>query len=214
MRHVRPVLIVILLLICCGTAAASFGLRPYASAWFGASLCHGTADYLQKYPGDDSIRTPFFRTSYDFGFDAQLLEAVVSVGEKGAVTFGVGASYLNVSQSLAYGRSILKPYSGFGICVDAGYRFNSNFDVMLKYRRLYCSYTGTFANFIVQDLEVAPGYAVVTPGAFDICLSLPVTMSFKADAVSLRFGVSVLVAFDTRRAFGRKQADGETGGLE
>lgn len=214
MRHLRPVLITILLLICCGTASASFGLRPYASAWFGVSLCHGTADYLQKYPGDGSIRTPFFRTSYDFGFDANLLEAVFSVGEEGAVTFGGGATYLNVSRSLAYGRSMLKPYSGFGFCVDAGYRFNPRFDVMLKYRRLYCSYTGTFASFIVQDFEVVPSYAVVTPGAFDISVTLPVTVSYKADAVSFRFGIGVLVSFDTRRAFGKKQAAVDEGGLE
>ena len=200
MRRTKPILIIILLLVCCGTAFASFGMRPYVSAWFGASLCHGTAEYMQKYPGDDSVETPFFRTSYDFGFDAQILEAVISVGKEGAVTFGAGASYLNVSQSLAYGRSILKPYSGFGFSADVGYRFNSRFDIGLKYRYLFCSYTGTFANFIVQDFEIAPSYAVVTPSALDICVSLPLTLSYKADAVSFRAGISVLIAFDSRRA--------------
>ena len=205
MRHTRIVLISILLLICCGTGFASFGMRPYVSGWFGASLCHGTADYLQKYPGDESIRTPFFRTSYDFGFDGQLLEAVISVGKEGAVTFGAGASYLNVSRSLPYGRSILKPYSGFGFSADMGYRFNDRFDVNLKYRFLFCSYTGTFSNFIVQDFEIAPSYAVVAPWAFDICVSLPLTVSYKADAVSFRAGICVIIAFDSRRVYGRKK---------
>ena len=204
MRHTRTVLITILLLVCGGTVFASFGMRPYVSAWFGASLCHGTAQYMQKYPGDESTGTPFFRTSYDFGFDAQLLEAVVSVGEEGAITFGAGASYLNVSQSLAYGRSILKPYSGFGFCADLGYRFKK-FDINLKYRYLYCSYTGTFASFIVQDFEIVPGYAVVSPLTMDICVSLPLTVSYKADALSFRAGISVLIAIDSRRAFSGKE---------
>ncbi|MBQ5365278.1 MAG: hypothetical protein IIU49_04320 [Spirochaetales bacterium] len=205
MRHIRPVLIVILLLICCTGAFASFGMRPYVSGWFGASLCHGTAQYMQKYPGDDSTGTPFFRTSYDFGFDAQLLEAVVSVGNEGAITFGAGASYLNVSQSLAYGRSILKPYSGLGLCADLGYRFNAKFDINLKYRYLYCSYTGTSASFIVQDFEIVPGYAVASQSAMDICVSLPLTISYKADAVSIRAGISVIIALDSRRVSAGKE---------
>ena len=209
MKRIRIVLITIMLLVCCGTAFADFGMRPYASAWFGASLCHGTAEYMQKYPGDDSTGTPFFRTSYDFGFDVQLLEAVISVGKEGAVTFGAGGSYLNVSQSLAYGRSILKPYSGLGFCADLGCRFSSRFDVNLKYRYLYCSYTGTFASFIVQDLEIVPSYAVVSPWALDICVSLPLTVSFKADAISFRAGIGVQIAIDSRRAY-----KDEEGGIE
>ena len=116
-----------------------------------------------------------------------------------AVSFGAGFSYLNVSESLPYGRSILKPYSGFGFSFDAGYHFNSSFDLNVKYRYLYCSFTGSFSNLIVQDIELAPSYALVSPWALDMCISLPLTMSIKADSVSFRAGLSILVALDSRR---------------
>ena len=108
-------------------------------------------------------------------------------------------SYLNVSQSLPYGRSILKPYSGFGFSADIGYRLKDRFDIGLKYRYLFCSFTGSFSNLIVQDIELAPGYVIVSPSAFDLSVSLPLTLSFKADSVSLRFAICFQLALDSRR---------------
>ena len=64
---------------------------------------------------------------------------------------------------------------------------------------LYCSFTGSFSRLIVQDIELAPSYVIFSPGAFDISISLPLTMSFKADSVSFRAGLSILVALDSRR---------------
>ena len=197
MRKPKLVLILILLFVFCSGAFAGFGMRPYVSGWFGASLCHGTAQYLQEYPGDASVRTPLLRTSTDFGFDVQLVEPMISVGKDDAFTFGVGFSYLNVSQSIAYGRSILKPYSGFGLSADMGWKSGSGFNVNLKYRYLYCTYTGSFSSFIAQDFEIAPGYYVASPWALDICVSLPLTVSYKADAISFRAGICVLVALDS-----------------
>ena len=199
MRRSKVILILILLFICLGSAFASFSFRPYVSGWFEASLCHPTAEYLQKSAGNGQNETPFFRTSSSFGFDIQLLEAMISFDGGNAVSFGAGFSYLNVSESLPYGSSILKPYSGFGFSFDAGYHFNSSFDLNVKYRYLYCSFTGSFSNLIVQDIELAPSYALVSPWALDMCISLPLTMSIKADSVSFRAGLSILVALDSRR---------------
>ena len=199
MRLSKVILILILLFICLGSAFASFGFRPYVSGWFGVSLCHSTAEYLQKSAGNGQNRTPFFRTSSSFGFDIQLLEAKITFDGGNAVSFGAGFSYLNVSESLPYGRSILKPYSGYGFSFDAGYHFNSSFDLNLKYRYLYCSFTGSFSRLIVQDIELAPSYVIVSPGAFDVSVSIPLTMSFKADSISFRTGLSIMVALDSRR---------------
>lgn len=182
-----------------GSAFASFGFRPYVSGWFGASLCHPTAEYLEKSAGNGENGTPFFRTSSSFGFDIQLLEAMISFDGGNAVSFGAGFSYLNVSESLPYGRSILKPYSGYGFSFDAGYHFNSSFNLNLKYRYLYCAFSGSFSKLIVQDIELAPSYVFVSPGAIDLSVSIPLTLSFKADSVSFRAGLSVLIALDSRR---------------
>ena len=199
MRRSKVILTLILLFICMGSAFASFSFRPYVSGWFGVSLCHPTAEYLQKSAGDGQNGTPFFRTSSSFGFDAQLLEAMITFENGYAISFGAGFTYLNVSEALPYGNSILKPYSGYGFSFDAGYHFNRSFDLNLKYRYLYCKFTGTFSNLIVQDIELAPSYAVVSPWALDMCVSLPLTLSFKADSVSFRAGLSVMIALDSNR---------------
>lgn len=199
MRCSKVILILILLFVCLGSAFASFGFRPYVSGWFGASLCHSTAEYLEKSAGDGQNGTPFFRTSSSYGFDIQLLEAMITFDGGNAVSFGAGFSYLNVSESLPYGRSILKPYSGYGFVFDTGYHFNSHFDLNLKYRYLYCAFTGSFSKLIVQDFELAPSYVLVSPWAMDISVSIPLTMSVKVDSVSFRAGLSLMIALDSRR---------------
>jgi hypothetical protein len=199
MRHRKPILILILLFACMGYASASFAMRPYVSTWFGASLCHPTAEYLKESAGDGQNGTPFFRTSSSFGFDAQLLEAMIAFEKGNAVTFGAGFSYLSVSESLPYGRSVLKPYSGFGFSADIGYRFNNRFDLDLKYRYLFCSFTGTYSNLIVQDIELAPAFVLTSPWALDMSVSIPLTLSFKADSVSLRAAICFQIALDSRR---------------
>ena len=199
MRRSKVILTLILLFICMGSAFTSFSFHPYVSGWFGVSLCHPTAEYLQKSAGDGQNGTPFFRTSSSFGFDAQLLEAMITFENGNAISFGAGFTYLNVSESLPYGNSILKPYSGYGFSFDASYHFNRSFDLNLKYRYLYCKFTGTFSNLIVQDIELAPSYAVVSPWALDMCVSLPLTLSFKTDSLSFRAGLSVMIALDSNR---------------
>lgn len=203
-RHPGLFLVLIMLFVCISGASASFGVRPYISGWYGVNLCHPTADYLEKYPGDEYVRTPFFRTSSTFAVDAQLLEAAFSLGNGGDISFGAGFSYVNVTQSKPWGRSILKPYNGLGVSFDIAYRFSGGFGLAVKYRYLFCSFTGTSAGFIAHDFEMAPAYTVVAPWAFDIAVTLPVTVSLKADAVSMRAGIGVLIAFDSRRTGGRQ----------
>ena len=203
-RHLRLFIVLVMLFVCIAGASASFGFRPYVSGWYGVNLCHPTAGYLEKYPGDESVRTPFFRTSSAFSMDAQLLEGVFSIGRKSGISFGFGCSYVNVSQSKAWGRSMLKPYTGLGFSFDIAYHFSKHFELGLKYRWLFCAFTGSSARFIAHDFELAPAYTVVSPWALDIAVTLPVTVSLKVDAVSLRAGVGVLIAFDSRRTGGKR----------
>jgi len=203
-RHLSLFLILIMLFVCVAGASASFGFRPYVSGSYGVNLCHPTADYLGKYPGDESVETPFFRTSTAFSLDAQLLEGVFSVGSRGSFSFGFGASYINVSQSKPWGRSVLKPYTGLGASFDIAYHFSSRFELAVKYRWLFCAFTGSSQRFIAHDIELAPAYTVVAPWAFDLAVTLPVTVSIKADAVSFRAGIGVMLAFDSRRTGGKQ----------
>lgn len=203
-RYIRLFAILIILVLCISGAGASVGMRPYFSGWYAVNLCHPTAGYLEKYPGDESVRTPFFRTSSSFAIDAQLLETVFSFRNGGGMSFGGGFSYVNVSQSEPWGRSILKPYYGLGLTFDIAYRFSERFALDLKCRWLFCSFTGSAASFIAQDIELAPVYTVVAPWALDIAVMLPVTVSLKADSVSLRAGVGVMIALDSRRMGGEK----------
>ena len=217
-RHLGLFLILTMLLFFIPAAGASFGMRPYIAGSFGVNLCHPTAAYLEKYPGDESVRTPFFRTSSCFAIDAQLLEAAVSFGNSTGessgngsaggisdgpgITFGAGISFLSVSQSKPWGRSILKPYYGLGLSFDLAYHFNSRFSVTAKYRYLYCTFTGSSASFIAHDLELAPAYIVAVPWAVDLAVTLPLTVSLKADSLSFRAALGVQIALDSRRAGG------------
>ena len=92
---------------------ASIATRPSATVWFGAVFCHPTADYLKEYPGDPSVETPPVRTSQTLGFDLEVLNLAVVLDEEAdsAIQLGMGLTYLNVTKSLPFGSSILKPYN-------------------------------------------------------------------------------------------------------
>ena len=197
----KIVCIITILVIAVGGVFASVATRPSVSAWFGAVFCHPTADYLKEYPGDSSVETPFFRTSQTFGFDFEMLNlAVVLDGESGsAIQMGVGLTYLNVSKSLPFGSSILKPYSSLGFLVDINWRINSRFDLGFKYRFLPCRFTGTQTRFLAMDFELVPAFRVLSVSAADIFISIPVTASLKADAVSIRTSLALCLSFDSWR---------------
>lgn len=184
---------------------ASFATRPSASAYFGAVFCHPTADYLKEYPGDPSAETPSFRTSRSFGFDLELLNlAFVFDGEQnGAVQVGAGLSYVNVSESLPYGMSILKPYFGIGFLADIGWRINGRFDLGFRYRFLTCRFSGTETRFIAQEFELVPAFRFCSAKSMDLYVSMPLTVSWKADAISLRTSVALTVSLDSVRMTSR-----------
>ncbi len=194
--------ILIILFVTIPGAFASFGMMPYVSGAFGVNLCHPTAEYLENYPGDETIGTPFFRTSSYFSIDAQLLEAAVSFNNGDALVFGGGFSAVSVSQSRPWGRSVLKPYYGLGLSFDMAYRFSCGFSLAARYRYLFCTFTGSLAGFIAQVIELVPAYTITAPLAMDIAVTLPLTVSLKADAVSLRAGIGMRIALDSKRMGG------------
>ena len=194
--------ILIILLVSIPGAFASFGVLPYVSGSYGVNLCHSTAQYLENYPGDETIRTPFFRTSSFFSIDAQLLEAAVSFKNGDMLSFGGGFSAVSVSQSRPWGRSVLKPYYGLGLSFDMTYSFSCGFSLAARYRYLFCTFTGSLAGFIAHEAELVPAYTFAAPWALDIAVTLPLTVSLKADAVSLRAGIGMRIALDSKRMGG------------
>ena len=197
MRRSKVILTLILLFICMGSAFASFSFHPYVSGWFGVSLCHPTAEYLQKSAGDGQNGTPFFRTSSSFGFDAQLLEAMITFENGNAISFGAGFSYLNVSESLPYGNSILKPYSGYGFSFDAGYHFNRSFDLSFRYKFFQCFFSGSSARFVAHEFELSPYYRFADLDSLKLFVGTPVSLFWKADSVSINAAVCFLVSVDS-----------------
>ena len=198
MGKTRRLLIVLVLLMSASCAFASLAYRPSVTAWFGGVFCHPEADYLKEYPGDETVEMPKFRTSCSFGFDVKLVDIswAFGKGDKGSVQIGCGISYMGVSRSLAYGISILKPYSALGTVVDLTVNFSRRLGVDLKYRYLKCHFTGTEQSFIAHDFEVSPTYRFINE-AFTLGVALPVSLTWKADALSLRTSVAVVIGFDT-----------------
>ena len=197
----RIVCFLLVLITAVSCTFASIATRPSVSAWFGAVFCHPTADYLKEYPGDPSVETPPFRTSRSFGFDFEVLNITYAFERRpdSALQLGVGLTYLNVSESLAFGSSILKPYAGLGFLVDLNWRINSFFDVGFRYRYLPCRFTKTQSRFLAMDFELVPAIRVLSASAMDIYAALPVTASCKADAISIRTSLALTLSWDSKR---------------
>lgn len=197
----KTVCIITILVLAVAGVFASFATRPSASVWFGAVFCHPTADYLKEYPGDPTVETPPIRTSQAFGFDLEMLNLAFVLDEESesAIQVGVGLSYLNVSKSLPFGSSILKPYRSLGFLVDIDWKINSRFDLGFRYRFLPCRFTKTQTRFLAMDFELVPAIRIISASAMDISVAMPVTVSWKADAVSLRTSLALSLAFDSRR---------------
>ena len=201
MMRKNIVCVFLILMFAIAGASASVVTRPSVSANIGAAFCHPTADYLKEYPGDPSVETPAFRTSMSFGFDFDLLNIsyVFDGQQDSAIQFGFGMAYLNVSQSLAYGLSVLKPYHGLGMLADINWRINRNLDLGFRYRFLICKFSGSETRFLVQDFELVPAYRIVSAQALDVYVAVPVTASWKADAVTFRTSVSLTLSLDSKR---------------
>lgn len=197
----KIVCIITILVLAVAGVFASFATRPSASVWFGAVFCHPTADYLKEYPGDPTAEMPPIRTSQTFGFDLEMLNLAFVLDEESesAIQVGVGLSYLNVSESLPFGSSILKPYRSLGFLVDIDWKINSRFDMGFRYRFLPCRFTKTQTRFLAMDFELVPAIRVLSASAIDLSVAMPVTASWKADALSLRTSLALTLAFDSRR---------------
>ena len=200
MMSKKIVCIVTILAFAVAGLCASIATRPSASAWFGAVFCHPTAGYLKQYPGDPEAETPPFRTSQSFGFDLDVLNlAFVSNENDSAIQIGVGLTYLNVSESLQFGLSILKPYSGIGFLANVNWRINPRIDLGFRYRFLPCRFTGTETRFLVQEFELVPSFRFASIKVVDFFVSMPVTASWKADSISIRTSVALTFSLDSQK---------------
>ncbi len=201
MKRNRFFLISILLFLSVACVFGSMATRPNISASFGGVFCHPTADYLGSYPGNSDVETPPFRTSYSYGFDFRLFDISYIFDESvgNAVNLDAGFSIVNVSQSLPFGISVLKPYSGMGLMAGIGYSFNPMWSVDLRYRFLNCKFKGTSSKFIAHEIELSPSMRFYSVGALDFRVDIPVTMSIKADAVSIRTSIQLTLLIDSKR---------------
>lgn len=206
MRSTKSFFIFAVLL--CGTFCAfcSIATRPSVSVWTGFVFCHPTADYLKKYPGDPSIEMPKLRTLFSAGFDAEIIDFtyVIDRVRGTSVSAGIGLSFLDVSESLPFGISVLKPYSGLGYLVRLNYKMGDVFSMGLRFRRFDCAFTGTKTHFIVNEFECVPRIKLYAYRGFDVFADAPLTVSVKADAVSLRLSASLTVCIDSGRFGGRR----------
>ena len=196
MKGLHKILAVsMVLLFAIGSAAAKVSTRPFVSATLCGVLCHATADYLNEYPGDPSVEMPFFRTSFMFGFDAVPLDLKI-----GSVDVGFGISYVDVSTSIAFGTSVLKPYNGVGLVSTVRYDINGLFSIAVSGRYLFCVFTGSESRFNAVEAEVLPVFKVLGRYA-SMSVGVPLAFSYKVDAISFRSGVTLVLALDSA-AFG------------
>ncbi len=201
MKKTRVFLISLVLLFSMSGAFASLATRPSISASLGGVFCHPTASYLKEYPGDPEAKTPWLRTSYSFGFDLRLLDLsyVFDRNLRNAVSLNAGVSYVNVSESLPYGISILKPYSGLGLVAGVGYSFNYNWSLSAGYRFLACHYISSSTRFVAHEVELCPSFTFGSLEMFNFMVSLPVTALIKADSVSIRASIALSFQVDSTR---------------
>ncbi len=190
-RTARIATLIIILLVSTSSVWATVSSRPFLQLNVGGVLCHPTADYLNTYPGDSSVEMPTFRTSFSFGLDAQLVDIKVN-----SLEFGLGFSYVNVSRSLAYGVSRLKAYNGFGVLLSVGYNITDSFSLSLSGRYMGCRITKSGSRFAAVEAELTPSLTVVSNGSFNMAVCTPLTLSYKADAISLRGSIALRLMLD------------------
>ena len=199
MERKRFLFLLVLLALATQLAFAAIATRPSISIGYGASLCHPTADYLQKYPGNSEVEMPYFRTSGAFSLDLEVLNIAYIFGEqnKQAVQLGLGFSYLNVSRSLAFGSSVLKPYNGLGLLVDFDWRLDHRWDLCFRYRFFSCQFSKSTAHFVAHQFEIAPYYRFADFEAVGFSVGMPVALLWKADSLSLQVSVAISMSLDS-----------------
>lgn len=195
----RFLAVLALFLISVQLGFAAVATRPSLSVRLGGSFCHPTADYLKEYPGNPNIEMPSFRTSRLLSLDLEFLDLSFTLGQgkDSAIQVGFGVSYLNVSKSIAYGRSILKPYNGFGAMGNLTWRINRNFDLSFRYRFFQCFFSGSSARFVAHDFELSPYYRFADLDSVKFFVGTPVSLFWKADSISVNASVCFLVSVDS-----------------
>ncbi len=180
-------------------ASASVTTRSDISMGLGVVLCHPTADYLKEYPGDPNVEMPEFRTSLALGLDINVVNLSITLSQRigNSLNLGLGLSSISIGESIPFGISVLRPYSGIGMVASLGYSFNPRMSLDLRYRYLLSRYTGTKTKFLCHEMEVSPSVAISTGRIFNLRLSLPLTASVKADAVSFRASVALSVQMNS-----------------
>lgn len=185
---------------------AAVATRPSLSVRLGASFCHPTADYLKEYPGNPNVEMPSFRTSRLLSLDLDFLNISFTLGEDNgsAIQIGFGVSYLNVSRSIAYGISTLKPYNGFGAMGNLTWRINESFDLSFRYKFYQCFFTGSSARFVAHEFELSPYYRFADLDSLKLFVGTPVSLFWKADSLSINAAVCFLVSVDSLKIRFRK----------
>ncbi|MCF0262679.1 MAG: hypothetical protein HUK23_07190 [Sphaerochaetaceae bacterium] len=195
--------ILLLLIFLVSQAFASFGSKPSINASIGGAFCIPTADYLKEYPGHPDVKMPNIRTSYYLGLDADIIDIAYKYND---FTFDVGAglSYLYISSSIPYGVSILKAYSGLGFKAYVSTTYKHTFSASFAYKAYSCAYEGTKSNFYVRDFEITPSAVVASTGPMDLLVKLPITLSVKSDAITVRTSICIGIGFNSFKIKGDK----------
>jgi hypothetical protein len=206
MMRKRFLAVLALIVIAVQLGFAAVATRPSLSVRLGGSFCHPTADYLKEYPGNPNIEMPKFRTSRLLSLDLEFLNLAFTLGpdKESAIQVGFGVSYLNVSKSIAYGRSILKPYNGFGAMANLTWRINRSFDLSFRYRFFQCFFSESSARFIAHEFELSPYYRFADLDSVKLFVGTPVSLFWKADSVSVNAAVCFLVSVDSLKIRGTK----------
>ncbi|MBR6348275.1 MAG: hypothetical protein IKR80_04925, partial [Spirochaetales bacterium] len=144
--------------------------------------------------GDEDVAMPPVRTSFSGGVDASLLDLSVS-----RFSLGAGLSYVFTSRSIAYGQSVLRAYHGLGPILNLCYDITDSFSMCIKLRYLRCFFFGSKSSFICAEAEAVPMFRVFSFGVSDGFLCIPMTVSYKSDAVTIRASVSLTIRFDSTR---------------
>ena len=176
-------------------------IRPSFSFYGGGAFCIPTSSYLEEYPASKEVKMPTFRTSGSFGLDLKALEFNAG-DENGSFSIGAGLSYINISKSISYGASQLRPYSGFGIFLEFGI-LSDPFSLTLLLRHLYCQFPTVKQAFVVYDIETLQSFRLVSFGACNLYIIVPITLSVKSDATTVRLSCGLKIDYSMKKAIER-----------
>lgn len=158
------------------------------------SFTFPTADYLKTSPAG---KLPSMRTSLELSADVMAANFRIN-----NIEIGAGFSALYNTRSLIAGRNFLRQYSGFGFSIGAQYHFKGIFSLGGKFRYLFCEYRPFRNRFDIAEFEVLPGFDLTEKNNFELSITVPVKVCFKADSVSTKIGVGLDFQYDV--VFGAK----------